>query len=186
MKPCPAASPIGVALALLLLAVACSDVPADERTGILAPDGSEEVFGPVADYLGHRCGTGDCHGDERRNFRIWSCKGLRLVTTDVVECSRARGGRRTSPEEHLATYRSLVTLEPAVMTEVVAGGGTSPELLTFYRKARGIETHTGGQLVFAGDVQDVCITSWLSGVTNLTACANALQFPAFEGFPPLP
>lgn len=173
-------------IAPLLLSIACSDVPSDERTGLLAPDGSEEVFGPVAEYLGHRCGSGDCHGNARRNFRVWSCKGLRLLDTDVVECSRQRGGRRTSPAEHQATYRSLVTLEPAVMTEVVVGGGAKPELLTFYRKARGIESHTGGQLVVAGDPQDVCLTSWLSGVTNLTACSDALQYPSFQGFPPLP
>lgn len=175
-----------LALATLFLTFACSDAASDERIGILAPDGSEEAFGPVADYLGHRCGTGDCHGSPVRNFRIWSCKGLRLAATDVVECARARGGRRTSAAEHQATYRSLVTLEPAVMSEVVAGRGANPELLTFYRKARGIESHTGGRLVFVGDAQDVCLTSWLSGVTDLGACDDALQFPAFQGFPPWP
>ena len=177
---------VRAALVPLLILAACSAAPADERTGIIAPDGSEPVFGPVADYLAQRCGTGDCHGNENRPFRVWSCKGLRLLSTDVVECTRSRGGRKTSPAEHAATYRSLVTLEPAVMTEVVAGRGAEPELLTFYRKARGIESHKGGQLVVAGDPQDVCITSWLAGATNTSACTDAQQYPTFDGFPPLP
>jgi hypothetical protein len=50
--------------------------------------------------------------------------------------------------------------------------------LTFIRKARGEERHTGGQLVNAGDDQDNCMTSWLSGTTDTAACANAvMNFP---------
>jgi len=161
----------------------CSTVPSDLRVGVDAPSASEQSFGPVADYLDHRCGTLDCHGQVGRNLRIWGCEGMRLESTDVPQCSRQLGGRATTPAEHQETYRSLVGLEPAVMSAVVAGGGHDPELLTFVRKARGAETHRGGTLITPGDPQDDCITSWLTGTTSMSACASAIGFPAFPPFP---
>jgi hypothetical protein len=161
----------------------CSTVPSDARVGLDAPSASEQDFGPVAEYLGNRCGTLDCHGQIGRNFRIWGCEGMRLDPNAIPQCSRnpGLGGSSTSPAEHYATYRSLVGLEPAVMSTVVAGGGQHPELLTFIRKARGIESHKGGTLIVPGDVQDDCITSWLSGPgkTDPTKCAMAFSYPIF-------
>jgi hypothetical protein len=170
---------VGTALASACALAGCSTVPSDLRIGLDAPNGSEQEFGPVADYLDHRCGTLDCHGQIGRNLRIWGCEGMRLDPTDIPQCSRQLGGRATTPAEHQATYRSLVGLEPAVMSTVVAGQGEDPELLTFVRKARGTETHKGGALITPGDVQDNCITSWLSGQTDTMACAAAISFPAF-------
>ena len=145
------------------------------RIHIDAPDGSEAAFGPVADYLDQRCGTLDCHGSMSRDLRIWGCNGLRLSPSDIPDCATTR----TTPAEHAATYRSLVGLEPEAMNEVMQGHGTQPELLTFVRKARGMETHKGGQLITPGDVQDVCIVSWLAGDTNVDACVQALRYPLF-------
>lgn len=65
------------------------------------------------------------------------------------------------------------------MSEVYDGHGAHPELLTFVRKARGLEAHKGGTLITPGDDQDVCITSWLAGNTNMTACENAQGYPMF-------
>ena len=172
-----------VLAALSSAPAACSTPPSDERIGIIAPNASEAAFGPVADFLDHRCGSLDCHGQPGRNLRIFGCEGMRLLNTDAPICSRAQGGRPTSPDEHTATYRSLVGLEPAVMSEVVANRGRDPELLTFIRKARGTEAHKGGALFVPGDEQDVCVTSWLSGQTNLDACNGAFSYPTF---PPLP
>jgi hypothetical protein len=138
---------------------ACSSVPADARIGIEAPNGSEDQFGIVGDYLDHRCGSLDCHGQPGRNFRAWGCEGMRLDPKALPICSFPQGGTFTTPEEHQATYRSLVALEPNVMSAVVAGHGEHPELLTFVRKARGLEAHKGGVLITPGDEQDVCITS---------------------------
>jgi hypothetical protein len=165
----------GLALAWV---AACSGVE-QRRIGINAPDSSEEGFGPVADYLDYRCGTLDCHGQTGRNLRIWGCNGMRLDPYDVPSCNRQAGGRATTPNEHQATYRSLIGLEPTVMSDVVAGRGRRPELLTFVRKARGTEAHKGGQLVMPGDDQDTCITSWLASSTDLGACAKALGYPIF-------
>jgi len=173
-------------LASLLFMSACSEAPADTRIGIFSPNASEQAFGPVGDFLGHRCGSLDCHGSQARNLRIWSCEGLRLAATDAAICSRAKGGRRTTPEEHTATYRSLVGLEPVVMSTVVETGGENPELLTFVRKARGTEAHKGGALIVPGDAQDQCITTWLSGRTNLKACSDAFVQPKFPPAPSSP
>ena len=108
---------------------------------------------------------------------------MRFSPNDVSICKRSLGGASTTEAEHQATYRSIVGLEPAVMSEVVANHGRDPELLTFIRKPRGTEAHKGGKLFEPGDDQDVCVTSWLSGRTNLTACNAAFENPVF---PPLP
>jgi hypothetical protein len=47
----------------------------------------------------------------------------------------------------------------------------------FIRNARGIEKHAGGVIVVVGNVRDVCVTSWLEGQTNETACAAARVYP---------
>jgi hypothetical protein len=134
----------------------------------------------VGDYLDHRCGSLDCHGQVDRNLRIWGCEGMRLDPQSLPSCSpKPVGGGFTTPDEHLATYRSLVGLEPTVMSAVVEGHGAHPELLTFVRKARGLEAHKGGALITPGDDQDVCITSWLAGQTDLNACSNARLYPMF-------
>jgi hypothetical protein len=165
------------ALGLSSAIASCSSVPPDARIGVSAPDGSETAFGPVGDFVGHRCGTLDCHGQMGRNLRIWSCDGMRLADADTSGCGLS--GSFTTPEEHQATYRSLVGLEPTVMSVVVQGHGAQPEFLTFVRKARGLEAHVGGQLIEPGDDQDTCITSWLSGSTDLMACQKAILIPMF-------
>lgn len=164
-------------------ASSCSAVPANQRIGIEAPSGSESEFGPVADYLAGRCGTLDCHGSLSRSFRVYGCEGMRLDPMMLPGCNLTIGPdggamvNFTTPAEHAATYRSLVGLEPAVMSEVTEGNGLHPELLTFVRKARGLEAHKGGALITPGDPQDICITSWLAGKTNMTACGMAQIFP---------
>jgi hypothetical protein len=161
----------------------CSAVPSDLRIGVDAPDGSEAGFRPVAEFLDHRCGSLDCHGQMGRNLRIWGCEGMRLDPNDTPQCDRRLGGHVTTPAEHQATYRSLVGLEPAVMSFVVEGHGQHAELLTFVRKARGTESHKGGALVTPGDYQDQCISHWLAGDTNtmayVQACGMAIGFPMF-------
>jgi hypothetical protein len=157
---------------------ACSSVK-DERIGILAPSDSEQQFGPVGDFLDHRCGSLDCHGAIWRNLRVWGCEGQRLSAGDIPSCNRLIGGRPTTPDEHQATYRSLVGLEPATMSAVVEGHGEHPELLTFVRKARGTEGHAGGALIVPGDPQDTCVVTWLEGATDTDACVKAVLQPTF-------
>jgi hypothetical protein len=174
---------------------ACSSVQ-DTRIGVSAPPGSEDAFGPVSNLLDQRCGTLDCHGQPGRNLQIWGCSGMRLDPSVAPSCSKRLGGGPTTVDEHYHTYRSLVGLEPNVMSTVYVGCesdaeayppgvGCHPELLTFVRKARGIEAHKGGQLISAfgidggPDPQDVCIVTWLEGQTDLQACSDALLIPSF-------
>lgn len=173
------AAALGAALLPAVAASSCSTVPADARIGIDAPSGSEEQFGSVADYLDHRCGSLDCHGQMDRNLRIWGCEGMRLDPHAIPVCAAPLGGSLTTPAEHQATYRSLVGLEPTVMSAVVDGHGAHPELLTFVRKAIGLEAHKGGTLITPGDDQWVCVTSWLTGQTDTEACDNAIGYPMF-------
>ena len=56
---------------------------------------------------------------------------------------RSMGGTNTTQAEYDATYRSLVALEPAVMSDVVASHAVNPNELTFVRKAFGEESHKG-------------------------------------------
>jgi hypothetical protein len=144
-------------LATAAAVTACSG-PQNERIGIEAPPFTKASFGPVADYLGNRCGTLDCHGQVGRNLRIWGCAGMRASP----DASPASCASPTTLEEYEDTYRSLVGLEPQVITTVykecsgAISGGTGvyppasschPELLTFMQKARGTQAHKGGQLI---------------------------------------
>jgi hypothetical protein len=160
-------------------AIACSVV--QDRIGIDAPP--EDQFPAVGEYLGHRCGTLDCHGQPGRNLRIWGCWGMRLEPDASTSCTPPPAGPAgagpSTPEEYDATYRSLVGLEPAVMSVVVQSHATMPEQLTFMRKAEGIESHKGGHVITPGDDQYKCVVSWLAGMTDMTACLNALSIPTF-------
>jgi hypothetical protein len=179
----PFVAAVTAALAAAVAVSSCSPVPGDGRIGIDAPNGSEGQFGIVGDYLDHRCGSLDCHGQIGRNLRVWGCEGMRLDPHAIPVCSAPLGGSPTSPAEHQATYRSVVGLEPTVMSAVVDGEGADPELLTFVRKATGLEAHKGGVLITPGDPQWVCITSWLAGRTDVSACANAISYPMFPQAP---
>jgi len=165
-------APLAAVATIALVGIAaCGGAPSDSRIGVTVPDRSQ--FPPVSDVLDHRCGSLDCHGNRQRNMIVYGCEGLRLDPADAPGC-RASGGKNTTVAEYDATFRSLVGLEPAVMSSVVAGKGADPELLTFVRKARGTEGHKGGQLFTAGDPQDTCVTTWLGGKTNTDACTAAL------------
>jgi hypothetical protein len=150
---------------------ACSTPPSDARIGVEAP--SRANYPPVADLLDHSCGTLDCHGTVQRNLVMWGCYGMRLDPTATPGC-RSMGGTNSTPAEYDDSYRSLVGLEPAVMSDVVANHGANPNELTFVRKAFGEEAHKGGLVFQLGSDADTCIASWLAGTTNTTACANAL------------
>jgi len=165
---------VAVLLAILGIGVACGTPPSDARIGVVTPDRAQ--FDAVGAYLDHRCGSLDCHGMKQRNLIIYGCEGLRLDPADVPGCRRMGGKDETSAELD-ATYRSVVGLEPAVMSAVVSGKGKNPELLTLVRKARGMEEHKGGALVVPGDAQDICIASWLTGTTDTDACTQAMAVP---------
>jgi len=162
---------------------ACSFAPSDARIGVDAPsysqftadDGTMQLTS-AADFLDHRCGSLDCHGNSQRNLQFWGCNGQRLPASppNYPGC-RSSGGVNTTDPEYESSFRSLVGLEPAVMSSIVqAGAQGNPDLLTFVRKARGEESHKGGVLVTPGDDQDLCMTAWIIGPSNTAACARAI------------
>jgi hypothetical protein len=67
-----------------------------------------------------------------------------------------------------------------VLAAVVNEGGAHPERLTLVRKGRGSEHHKGGALIMEGDTQDRCLTTWLSGAVDDTACAPSLARALFD------
>lgn len=145
----------------------CSTPNANDRVIPLEPD--RTTFPAVSDLLDHRCGTLDCHGNTFRNLRVYGREGLRLASTDQPVSHGS-----TTAAEYDQTFSSIIFLEPELMSEVVGSGGANPERLTFVRKARGTEHHKGGTVFREGEQEDRCVTSWLSGHTDVALCQTAL------------
>jgi len=152
------------------IAFACSSPPEDARVIEQTPDTAS--FPAVASMLIQACGSLDCHGTVARNLRLYGDTALRYSPTDVPSTLLP-----TTGDELGQDYESVVGLEPEAMSAVVAAGGANPEQLTFYRKARGIESHKGGAVIVQGDARDVCITTWLKGNADAGACTAALSLP---------
>jgi hypothetical protein len=152
-----------------LAAMAACSVPAADATFVPEVLPERASFPPVAQMLVVRCGSLDCHGTTARNLRLYGSAGLRWSASDrpfVPACDTVA--------EVDQDYESVVGLEPAPMSAVVSAGGADPDQLTMVRKARGIESHKGGQIWSQGDDSDTCLTAWLSGAANATACARGM------------
>jgi len=107
---------VPAAFAAMASLASCSSVQ-NTQIGISAPPYSHASFSPIGDYLANRCGTLDCHGQTSRNLRIWGCEGMRLGDdASPVSCVNP-----TTEDEYQATYRSLVALEPQVISSVYSG-----------------------------------------------------------------
>lgn len=176
----------GSSALLVTCALGCSGNLGDgERTAVTGP--SEQGFGKVVEVLDYGCGNLACHGTPFRNLRLYGDQGRRLDANDVP-C-----GAPTTPAEIEFDYRSIVGLEPEIMSAVVESHGADPERLTLVRKARGTENHKGGvvfhdstdpkaclaachgdSLCKAACYGDRCLISWLAGATDTSACNNFL------------
>jgi hypothetical protein len=148
----------------LLSDVSCTSAPNDARIGVRTPDPAQ--FPAVADLLVRRCGSLDCHGALPRNMRLYGKFGLRL------DGNVPGDDTLTTPAEYDATFRSVVGLEPALMTAVVERRAES-NLLTLVRKSRGTEEHKGGMVFTTGDAADACLASWLSTTDTAKGTINA-------------
>ena len=156
-------------LLFALPAAACSLPQNTELAGLYTPERS--TFPLVADALQPSCGTLDCHGQRGRNLRLYGGRGLRLDP---------RGNSADEPTtdaEYEASFRSLVSLEPERLDEVVLSGGSDPERLTLVRKARGVELHKGGIQMLPGDPLDRCLLSWIAGQFQKDACIRVALTP---------
>ena len=162
-----------VAVFVLPILVSCSSPDPNQRFSGKFPD--ETTFKPVADMMIHRCGSLDCHGQPGRNLKIYGVIGLRLAAGDVPSLPDLK--HKTTPAEYDADYGSVCGLEPETLTAVFLDGGKNPERLTMVQKARNVQVHKGGTIIVAGDVQDKCMLSWLTGTVDTDSCAASLKLP---------
>lgn len=161
---------MGLTLGLYLSACGPSleEQTRDQNVQLEAP--SPNDFPQVSDALQLRCSTLDCHGQVGRNLRIYGYGGLRLAATETPQ------GASTTDAEYQASYDSLVSLEPEVLSKVVTLQA-DPNSLSMIRKARGIEHHKGGQQMQTGDALDRCIVLWLEGKSDANPCIEVAEAP---------
>lgn len=156
-------------LAVVLVGVTACSGKYEGASVAVADEPSLDAFDVVAKNLDYSCGNLACHGAVGRNLLLYGVEGRRLAPTDVA-C-----GRTTTPDELLADYRSVVGLEPEIMSEVVASGGKDPDRLTLIRKMNGTESHKGGTVFAIGSDGDLCVRSWLAGSDDTPPCNNAFN-----------
>ncbi|HEY8079182.1 MAG TPA: hypothetical protein VIF62_33855 [Labilithrix sp.] len=181
----------------LVLAVACASAPdKDERVETLKPPFEQKSFEHFNSYVGHQCGTIDCHGSRYRNMRIYGALGLRLAGNDctlatvpgVANAPCTPGDVNADPSvekrellpqskdsERLASYLSITGLEPEILDAVVRDHGANPERLTFMRKAYGDENHKGFNLVERGSPGEKCLLSFFAGAIDTDSCDAPLN-----------
>lgn len=154
----------GLTLAGAVGVEACSG-PRDDRTVVSEP--SRVEFASVSPALEAHCGTLDCHGAPARNLRVYGTYGLRLSGSSVT------GDGATTSEERDATYQSIVSVEPEVLSVVFHTGGANPARWIVVGKARGVESHVGGQPFPENSPGDRCIVSWIAGAVDEPSCVGA-------------
>lgn len=141
----------------------------------------------VSPYLERRCGMLDCHGQPKRNLRIYGQLGLRHPfdydpnmpgSGLLVPVSNIPGGAGTTDREKDLNFAAVCNLEPELMEDAVKTLGASAEKLLLVTKARGAERHKGGKVVNENDEGDKCILDWLKfrdAVTVGNSCTAAVE-----------
>jgi hypothetical protein len=157
----------GISLLLLLSCAPSLEEQAREHGAALAAP-SRDDFPGVADALQLSCATLDCHGQVGRSLRLYGYGGLRFAATDNPL------GDPTTDLEYLASYDSLVSLEPETLSNVVTLQA-DPSQLSLVRKAHGLDHHKGGQRAQAGDSLDRCIVLWLIGAFDPNPCLDVVN-----------
>jgi hypothetical protein len=155
---------IGAGMMAFFASMSCASTPDKGRvTDVLQPD-----FATYRDnvdaYLARRCGTLDCHGQPGRAYRIYSREGFRLYNQDAGLVS---GNQPTTPDEVIANFQAIVSLEPEELSRVVAAQGADDALLKWIwiRKPLRLERHKGGPAMAQDDEGYKCVTAWLRVAT---------------------
>ncbi len=170
----------------LVWAAACASPPDETRFTFvgapdLAPSMAEYIKVPGPDnYLGKRCGSLDCHGQLGRPLRIFSQNGLRSFdASNGGYFPNLTGKTGLTDEERKQNYEAVIGVEPEVMSQVIASGGTDANRLLLIRKPRLLERHKGGQLMSnEADEGFLCLTSWLAGNgVDVASCTTAALVP---------
>jgi hypothetical protein len=74
----------------------------------------------------------------------------------------------------MSDHLAVVALEPDIIRQVVKDHGREPARLTLIRKARGDESHKGGQAIGPDDPAGKCLTSWLASEVDTASCFSAV------------
>ncbi len=170
------------ALLLFAFAVGWSCGPDSKRTTrILAPDQTQfETF--VSPFLERKCATLDCHGQVGRPLRLYSGRGLRLPADGGVY----PGSSDTTNFERTANFRSVIGLEPELLSRVEAAIAQPKDLLLL-QKPLGLGdptvSHKGGQVLAPmGDPGEACLRTWLNAGANREPFDSASCTKAAGGF----
>jgi hypothetical protein len=154
-----------VLLALALLSFAGCEIPDSSATVVTScPD--RAGFTNVSSFMAVGCGTIDCHGTPPRPLIVTGYAGLRLATSDVP------GGNPTTQAEVDTTWHSVCGLEPELMNQVTAGQ-QPPDALLVLQKPLLQTNHKGGAVIAPGDDGWTCLTTWIEGHADATACEAA-------------
>jgi hypothetical protein len=161
-----------VALGFSATAIAaCSDTP--DGTATVTAGAVDAADFPIVEPVFERhCGSLDCHGSIATPMRIYSQNGLRMPN----DAGLTPGNGATSEFEITANYDSIISVEPEKITDVAKNKG-DPYSLLILKKPLAIESHKGGPAISKGDDAETCISSWIKGTVNLTACANGALPP---------
>jgi hypothetical protein len=153
-----------------VVVAACSSYGGDATVSLPTPP--RESFGVLSSVLEPHCGTLDCHGGPARNFRVYGKKGIRALGNDTTGAAID-----TNESDVEATYQSIVSIDPEVLSRVFQEHGRDPQRWIVLSKARGLEHHIGGTRFAEGSPGDRCLVSWVSGTLDPSACAADMFGP---------
>ena len=160
----PASLSALMALGGVVILPACSSYGGELAVSLSMP--VRENFDVVSSVLEPHCGTLDCHGGPARNFRVYGKRGIRALGNDTTGANND-----TNESDVDATYQSIVSIEPEVLSRVFQEHGRDPQRWIVVSKARGAEHHVGGTSIAEGSPGDRCLVSWISGALDPSACA---------------
>jgi hypothetical protein len=159
-----------------VVTVGCADRLPDDGAVLAAavPTYASYADAGVDDFLGRRCASLDCHGQDGRPLRIYSASALRMHDggPDLFP-----GGAPLAEPEREANYQAVIGLEPDLLARVAAKQA-SPYDLLLVRKPRDLR-HKGGTVIAPGGLDDGerCLTRWAAGSPPQGACARAANAP---------
>jgi hypothetical protein len=172
-----------VALVGVCLLGGCPGPSGNDKFESIAPPfdpDPQSGFPLVGNVFGSHCGSLDCHGQVGRNMRIYSGNGLRLPNSE----GNVSGGSTTS-YEYLASYQSIISIDPEVLSDVVRAGGAGAGKWIVLSKGRGTEAHKGHTALIPFSDADFCVVAWVSGAAlDPQMCGRAAELLPPDGGTP--
>ncbi len=171
MRPAVVAPIVGIAIGGLMLS--CGTPQETQQYGPL-PDRNAFIQQGVSNFMEKRCGSLDCHGHIGRPLRIYSDWGLRYRS----ENDGKRVAGPTTEEEQIENYRSVIALEPDLLSDSVLTGGAYVDFQLIKKPldiSGGGINHKGGPVIRVGDGDPGwrCLHGWIRGEPSKQKCDEA-------------